>query len=120
MTARAVPSADISPADFFERWVPEAVQSDPDRHTRIGDLAATIQFELEGEGGGPWCIEIERESVLGWSGRATDPDVTLTLHIDTWRKLNAGELAAPTAMMKGLLRFRGNLYVALKMHFILG
>ena len=44
----------------------------------------------------------------------------LSTDLETWRKLNAGELKAPTAVMKGRLRFQGSMYLALKIHFILG
>ena len=46
-------------------------------------------------------------------------EVVLSTDLETWRKLNAGEIKAPTAVMKGKLRFQGSMYLALRIHFII-
>ncbi len=120
MTERARPPADIAPADFFRRWAPEAVNTDPDRRSKIEGLNARIQFELAGEGGGPFWLALSDGCVSGDAGRVESPDLVLSTDLATWRKLNAGEIAAPTAVMKGKLRFQGSMYLALKIHFIVG
>ncbi len=117
---RARPPDDIDPADFFRRWAPEAVRTDPERRAKIADLNARIQFELAGDGGGPFWLELCDGAIRGDSGRIETPDLVLSTDLETWRKLNAGELKAPTAVMKGRLRFQGSMYLALKIHFILG
>jgi len=53
------------------------------------------------------------------AGRLDAPDLVLSTDVDTWRKLNAGEIKAPTAVMKGKLRFQGSMYLALKIHFVI-
>jgi putative sterol carrier protein len=116
---RAVPPPDISPLDFFASWVPEAVGSDPERQQGLSGLRATIQFELEGEDGGAFFLAVHDGSVSGAAGRLTEPDLTLSLSVGTWRRLNAGELNAIQAAGAGALRFRGNLHLALRMHFLL-
>ena len=83
-------------------------------------LNARIQFELAGDGGGPFWLELCDGAIRGDSGRLDAPDLVLSTDLETWRKLNAGELKAPTAVMKGRLRFQGSMYLALKIHFILG
>ena len=119
MTARAVPPAEISPAEFFERWVPNAVHADQERRSKIEGLSARIQFELEGDGGGLYYLALNGGSVHGYPGRTPEPDLTLHLSVETWRRLNAGELNAMQAAATRVLRFHGNLYLALKVHFLL-
>ena len=114
MSERARPPEDIAPADFFRSWAPDAVRGDPERRKKLENLRARIQFELAGEGGGSYWLEI------GDEGRLETPDLVLLTDLETWRRLNAGEIKAPTAVMKGKLRFQGSMYLALRIHFIIG
>lgn len=118
--ARAVPPYEITPLEFFERWVPDAVNSDAERRARIADLRARIQFELDGPDGGAYWLHVEDGHVVGAAGTVEAPDLVLRLDVATWRRLNAGELSAPHALLTGALRFRGSIYLALRLHFILG
>ncbi len=120
MAERAVPPAEISPIEFFERWVPEATSRDAERRARIADLRARIQFRLDGPGGGAYWLLVEEGRVVGSQGELDAPDLVLTLDVPTWRRLNAGELSAPHALLSGALRFRGSVYLALRLHFLLG
>lgn len=122
MTERARPPDDIAPADFFRQWAPDAVNSDPERRSKIEGLDARIQFELAGDadGGGAYWLALSNGVIRGDVGRLDAPDLVLSTDLDTWRKLNAGEIKAPTAVMKGKLRFQGSMYLALKIHFIVG
>ena len=119
MSERARPPGDIAPAEFFRRWAPDAVNGDPERRSQIAGLNARIQFELAGEGGGGYWLELANGAVRGDAGRLDAPDLVLSTDVETWRKLNAGEIKAPTAVMKGKLRFQGSMYLALKIHFII-
>ena len=120
MSDRARPPDDIEPAEFFRRWAPEAVNGDPERRAKIEGLNARIQFELAGPGGGDYWLELANGTVRGDVGRVEAPELVLITDVETWRQLNAGEIKAPTAVMKGKLRFQGSMFLALKVHFIIG
>ncbi len=120
MTARATPPRDIEPREFFELWVPQAVHADPERRARIAELEARVQFELAGADGGDFHLCVERGEVRGGAGRLDPVDLVLRLSVETWRRLNAGEISAPHALLTGQLRFHGSLYLALRLHFLLG
>jgi len=120
MSERAVPPDDITPNAFFTRWVPEAVASDPSRRTRLGHDPVTLEFELEGEGGGFYALRIADGAVTGAEGCAEDAQLRIRLDVDTWRALNRGELSAPEAFLRRQVHLRGNLLLALKLHLILG
>ena len=120
MSERAVPPSDISPLDFFERWIPEAVNRDAGRRARIADLRAKIQFQLDGEDGGNYWLHVADGHVAGAAGVLDEPDLVLSLDVATWRRLNAGALSAPHALLSGALRFKGSVFLALRLHFLLG
>jgi putative sterol carrier protein len=115
---RARPPADIAPEEFFRSWAPDAVRHDPDRRKKLENLDARIQFELAGSGS--YWLRIGEGDVQGGEGHIEAPDLVLLTDLETWRALNAGEIKAPTAVMKGKLKFRGSMYLALRIHFIIG
>jgi len=120
MSDRRRPPDDIAPAEFFTRWVPEAVAEDAERRRRLGDASATIHFELLGDGGGHWVVELDAGAVRGAEGAPERSDLHVRLDVATWRELNRGSLGAPEAMLRRRVRLQGDLLLAIKLHFILG
>jgi putative sterol carrier protein len=117
---RAVPPEDITPEDFFVRWVPEAVAADPARRERLGQKPVDIEFELEGQGGGHFGVHIADGGVSGSVGPLADPHLRVRTDVETWRALNRGELSAPEAFLRRRVHLKGNLLLAVKLHLILG
>ena len=117
---RARPPDDISPVDFFTRWIPEAVASDDARRARLGDTEASIEFSLDGPEGGVFAIYVEHGIVRGAAGPPEQADVHVHLDVATWRMLNRGEISAPEAILKRRLKVSGNFLLGLKLHLILG
>ena len=118
---RATPPADISPSDFFTRWVPEAVEGDLERQRKLGDTQATIVFDLAGAEGGVYTLHIDQGRIEGSAGG--DPrgaDLCVRIDVPTWRRLNAGEISAPEAMLRRRVKLDGDFLLGLKLHLILG
>ena len=120
MRERFVPPADISAADFFTAWVPDAVARDPARSGRLGHAAHDLEFTLEGEGGGVFGVHIEAGAVRGSVGPIEHADLRIRLDVATWRALNRGDLSAPEAFLKRKVHLHGSLVLAVKLHVILG
>lgn len=120
MSERQRPPDDIDPHDFFTRWVPAAVQGDPWRRERLADTRAVIEFDLIGEGGGRFTVEIEEGDVRGHGTPAADADLRVRVDVATWRDLNRGSLSAPEALLRRRVKLDGNFLLAMKLHFILG
>ena len=120
MKERARPPDDISPREFFTRWVPAQVARDEERRARLGDIDATLEFTLAGEGGGTFTIRVARGEARGFEGPAPLADLRIHLDLDTWRQLNRGALSAPEAALRRRVRLQGNPLLAIKLHLILG
>ena len=122
MQQRARPPDDISPREFFTRWIPEAVAHDAERKAKLGDTQAKVVFTIETPEGEPqpYTLEIADGAVRGREGRAAAPDLDVHVDEDTWRALNRGEISAPEALLRRRLRMTGNLVLGLKLHLILG
>lgn len=122
MPERAVPPEDISPHDFFTRWIPATVAQDEERRRRLGDTQASLVFVLdEGEGETTcYTLDVADGVVSGRAGRAPTPDLEIHVDVPTWRALNRGEISAPEALLRRRVRISGSLVLALKLHLILG
>jgi putative sterol carrier protein len=122
MPERAVPPDDISPHEFFTRWVPATVAEDEERRRRLGDTQASLVFVLdEGEGETTcYTLDVADGVVAGRAGRIEKPDLEVHVDVPTWRALNRGEISAPEALLRRRVRISGNLLLALKLHLILG
>jgi putative sterol carrier protein len=117
---RAVPPEDISPLDFFSRWVPEMVARDENRKKKLGNTQARIVFAFDEPGYGAYTIYVDAGRVRGEAGRVARPDLELKIGIDTWRSLNRGEISAPVAALRRRVKLTGDTILALKLHLILG
>jgi len=120
MPARPVPPDEIEPLEFFTRWLPGIVAADPERRQRLGDTAATLQFDLMGDGGGSFLLRVESGQVSGSVGPGEAVDLRLELDLETWRALNDGSLSAPEAFLRRRLRLQGDFLLALKLQLIIG
>ncbi len=120
MGERAKPPEDISPREFFTVWLPAHVAEDRERRERLGDTAAALVFDLQGEQGGVFTVQVANGVLVGSEGRATEPDLEVRVNVETWRALNRGEISAPEALLRRRLHLSGKLMLALKLHLILG
>jgi putative sterol carrier protein len=120
MRERARPPDDISPREFFTVWLPARVAEDHERRARLGDTAALLVFDLQGEQGGTFTVQVASGVLVGSEGRVAAPDLEVSVDLETWRALNRGELAAPEALLRRRLQISGKLMLALKLHVILG
>jgi len=119
MGERARPPDDISPLEFFTVWLPARVAEDHERRARLGDTAALVVFELQGEQGGIFTVQVASGVLVGSQGRVGEPDLEVRVDLETWRALNRGEIAAPEALLRRRLQISGKLLLALKLHLIL-
>jgi putative sterol carrier protein len=123
MADRAVPPRDIAPHDFFTRWVPDAVEGDARRRERLATTRAVLEFHLldtESEVGGVFVLHVEEGLVRGRPGAAAEADLRVRLDVGTWRALNEGSLSAPEAFLRRRVQLRGDLRLAVMLHFLIG
>jgi putative sterol carrier protein len=120
VSERAIPPDDISPAAFFTQWAPAAIAADPARSAKLGAAPIDIEFSLEGEGGGVFGVHIRDGAMQGSVGPIEAAHLRVRTDVATWRALNRGSLSAPEAFLKRRVKLEGKLFLAVKLHVILG
>lgn len=77
------------------------------------------QFNLTGEETGTYQMIIDGDGARALEGVHQDPNCTLTIDLDDYRKMVAGTLNPAGAFMSGKLKIKGNIGLALKLQTVL-
>jgi putative sterol carrier protein len=75
-------------------------------------LPGTLKFDFEGKG----CVYLDGKSTPNTVTNDDKPsDCTITVSLDTFKKMVAGELDGTTAFMQGKLKVTGDMALAMKL-----
>lgn len=95
--------------EYFEtldkRFVPSAAKG----------VHAVIQFELEGDGGGTWHIDIHDSAMKVVKGSNPNPTATVGANAGDYVKIINGDMSGLRAVMTRKMKVSGNLVLARKM-----
>ena len=82
------PPADMSPAQFFEEWLPAQLPASK----ASGEIS--VRFTLEGEGGGTWRLAIGPSGMTTTRDDDRPVDVGIRQTVADWRAITTGEAGA--------------------------
>jgi putative sterol carrier protein len=85
---------------------------------KAGDMRATYQFNLSGEGGGDWAVSVADGACTVIEGQAENSNVTIGMDADDFVKMISGELQPVVAFMQGKIKLQGDTSLALKLQEI--
>jgi putative sterol carrier protein len=95
-------------AQLFEN-MPKAFQAD-----KAGNMNATVQFDLSGEGGGQWYAQVADGQCAIEKGTAANPTATIRMAADDYADLVSGKLNPVNAFMMGKVKVEGDLNTVMK------
>ncbi|KAF6124792.1 hydroxysteroid dehydrogenase like 2 [Phyllostomus discolor] len=79
-------------------------------------IQAVYKFELSGEDGGTWFLDLKNKSGNAGYGEPSDKaDVVMHMTTDDFVKMFSGTLKPTTAFMSGKLKIKGNMALAIKL-----
>ncbi|XP_040818912.1 hydroxysteroid dehydrogenase-like protein 2 isoform X2 [Ochotona curzoniae] len=77
---------------------------------------AIYQFELSGEDGGTWFLDLKHKSGnVGCGEPSVRADVVMSMSTDDFVKMFSGKLKPTMAFMSGKLKIKGNMALAIKL-----
>lgn len=91
--------------ELYESFNPEAA----------GSLNAIYYFDISGENGGKWGLEIKDGSCTLLDGEVENPTVTISIADEDFIELRKGNLNSQMAFMMGKLRVTGDMSLAMKL-----
>ncbi len=80
-----------------------------------GNLAADIQFDLTGDGGGKMVLSVSNGQCKAWEGECASPALTITSPADIWLKVATREINPAHALLNGLYRADGDMELLVKL-----
>ncbi|NWQ71631.1 HSDL2 protein, partial [Neopipo cinnamomea] len=86
----------------------------------VRSTQAVFQFELSGDGGGTWYVDLKNKG--GSAGFGKPPgtaDVVMSMSSADFIKMFTGKLKPAMAFMSGKLRIKGNMALAMKLEKLL-
>jgi 3-ketosteroid 9alpha-monooxygenase subunit A len=78
----------------------------------VASRAFTVQYEVTGEAGGAWYLEVDADRFRPCEGKHGAPEVTVTIAAEDWLGLHEGRLDGPEAFMSGKLVIAGDFDLA--------
>ncbi len=105
-----------SVSTIFSEKIPKKLQANPDL---AGSINATYVFDLTGDGGGQWTLDLTQPGGAVQEGAIDNPNLTVTMKAEDFVKLVEGSLNAQMAFMTGKLKIKGDMPLALKLQQIL-
>jgi putative sterol carrier protein len=87
---------------------------------KAGDMNATVQFDLAGEGGGQWYATINQGACTVTEGATANPQATIRMAASDYVDMTTGKLNPMTAFMTGKVKVEGDLATVMKFQTLFG
>ena len=100
---------DASPRQVFMVVMPHGFSKQPDIAAKMEGIEGTVVWVIEGEGGGSFAMTFGGGKLQIKQGDVPDARATVTLSVDTWKKIANGETNPPMAFMQGMMRVTGDM-----------
>jgi phenylpropionate dioxygenase-like ring-hydroxylating dioxygenase large terminal subunit/putative sterol carrier protein len=80
-----------------------------------GDLEFVVQYDLQGDLGAKYFVEVRNQTCAPSIGEHPSPNVRVIIDADDWLKLNSGALNRTKAFLTGRLKVKGDMALAMKL-----
>lgn len=106
-----------SPSDFFKVFA-EKASADPAAATAPN---AVYQFDLSGDGGGTWCLNLKEGTTSGFvtEGPSDDAGAKISVSAADWMAMVNGTLNPMQAFMGGQIKIDGDMTLAMSLQNVM-
>lgn len=82
--------------------------------SKLAGINATVQFDLSGDDGGTWHVQVTDGKLTSGEGAAEKADATIIMKASDYKDLTSGKLNPMTAFMTGKVKVDGDLNTVMK------
>ncbi len=101
----------LTPSALFAR-VTQRVAADP---TLVQRVNAVYQFNVLGDDGGTWVVDLKNGAGDVWAGQHDDADCIISMNRDVFLSLATGKINPLNAFMQGRIRVQGDIMMATRL-----
>ncbi|HJO35518.1 MAG: SCP2 sterol-binding domain-containing protein [Pseudomonadota bacterium] len=123
MADRPAPPSDITPQEFFEKYIPEQIENIPEEQKaeareRAGDFSTVIGFNIT-DADAQYSFHINEGDIEVKPG-IDDAEMTIVTDEETWRELMIDRSANPQQLfMSGRIQIEGDMSIAMQLQNIM-
>ncbi len=88
--------------------------------SKAGDMKAAVQFDLSGDDGGKWAVNIADGKCDVVKGGVDDPTASVMMDAGDYNKMVSGKLNPMMAFMSGKIKVEGDLNSVMKVQQLFG
>ncbi len=108
--------SDLTATQIFNEDLPAKLEKNADSVTKVN---AVYQFNISGDNGGTWTVDLTKDSDFVSEGASDDADCTVTMKEDDFIAMWDGSLPGTQAFMTGKLKIAGDMGLAMKLQKII-
>lgn len=103
-------------ADIVKTAQDKAATADPAKSKGVN---AIFQFELSGDDGGTFYLNVADGTVEATEGTHDSPNVTILMSAEDYLSMMDGKLNSTSAFMAGKLKIKGDMSLAMKLQAVI-
>ena len=104
--------SNLNAAEIFNTEMPSKLNADS---ANVSKVDAVYQFNIDGDNGGTWTVDLTKESDFVSEGAADSPDCVVKMKESDFVDMWTGKLPGPQAFMMGKLTIEGDMSLAMKL-----
>ncbi len=101
--------------EVFEQHLPNGIAGNVEKAKEVD---AVYQFDITGDGGGTWVIDLTKDADWVTEGASDDAQCTIEVTSEDWLGIMDGSLNAMQAFMMGKLKVSGDMGLATRLQTI--
>lgn len=110
---------EATPRQAFMVAMPYGLTKRPDMKSSLAGIEGSVLWVIEGSGGGKYCMIFSGGDLKVQEGDQPDATATVTIDMDTWKELMAGETNPQAAFMAGKVQISGDMSLLMQIQGVM-